>query len=1531
MNIKNDIKKLNVPSKIKNYKIEKELYSVSNSYICLGTNLNIKEKVLIKIYDKEIIQYNYEEILLINNEIFIMKLINHKNCIKLYEIIESPSYIFLICEYSSGIKLSELINRKKKLTEDESLNIYKQIISILIYFHEMNFIHLNINPEDILIDINNNIKICDFKYSTFYITKEKIQCEQFGNKNYMCPELWSDKTCYPEFADVWSSGVLFYFLLMGQLPFKGINNYDLQKKIMGGEFALPLNISKNMQDFFKNIFEPKIEIRYNLEKILNSALFKEKKITKSNLPKGFNILTIKYPIDDRALDIYKSHFDKDIDIEYLKQKLAKNIFDSQTSLYKQIISSFIRKKISTEIDLGSKKYISYITNKKNLFDESTKDNNIKKIIAKFEEIKNKYREEKIKLIKKQNNLLNKLKLLMDKKNITNDIQLNSEAAHKEKNEQIKISKKILNKENNTKIKNDKINNINYNNKNTKRGSMYSILYKEKQKQRQSKLLDNKLNLTINFENKKRMSCGIRTNLKFNVFDNHNLKDMNKLKYSNNKSKRFIVTNSDIIKESNEEERKESNKSSNNSSRNSSKSRFTSKKNETNKKENSKIITSKINKNNKNIKVNSVSIKNDKFHKEKPNSYAQKAHQGTKEDFLSQLGGVKLKKYTPNKYINPDEIKKKPKEDIKNQQSIEYNNKVSVKGVRQMIEENLKKSKNNINNYNSQSKKEIKHKSIYKELQTIKEDKIKNEKINLTQKKEKPKIPQEQITKYSRQRKSLNYTEQYLFKTKGILISLEDLLKERSKDDTHNFKLRTYNNFDNIIEEEIEEIVIPKVIKLNNNLSNEIEELSEIKSEEINIKQKDEEERKGKEKSDKKKKNKEINYEGQESSKKEEEEEKKSIKKEIEEREEKEENMKVKEEEKKEIDKDEIRKKEEAIRKKEEELKKKEEEIRNKEEEIIKKEKEDENKRKEERKKIKEKELILKQEEERIIKELEEEERQRKIKEAEEEKKRIEEEELKRKHLEEIEKKRRAEEEEEKRKKEEERIRKEKEKERLRFEEEEKIRKWKEEKKKQKEEEERLKKEEEEKEKKEEEENSKKRKEQIEKKRKKEQEENKKLLEEYEKRQKEQEDKKLIIESMKKNKEEELRKKREYELKLIRESKSKNKKEENDSVVNSQKNIFNTFNNFFFSDNATKSEKKENKHTKNKKKSRNENQEKLRLFYHYQQNDDKDNQKSYNRSYETLNNKKNNTKILYQPIQNNYNVYILNKRTSEDDLNQDRNSKKSFKKLKIKTEQKHKRKIYSNNIHSIKLKNLELTSPTNAKELMTEIIDSNNIKSNNAFKRVNMGKIFKKIKILRGISNINKKSYEQDIFPILTFSDNNYSPTSKKSTKINKKNLNKFNKEKNNTTNMNDSLASNSSPHYKNEKTEYNKTYQAESKFSKKIQFYNNIPEYDIYNLTKSPKSIIRIRKNSQKPKQQKQKCINENELHIYRGDIDYNNVSLKNVQETIDDLINKYQKEGYDCIKKEKSKFNFVKGDNKYLIEIMRLGNGLLYCNIIKS
>ena len=122
---------------------------------------------------------------------------------------------------------------------------------------------------------------------------------------------------------------------------------------------------------------------------------------------------------------------------------------------------------------------------------------------------------------------------------------------------------------------------------------------------------------------------------------------------------------------------------------------------------------------------------------------------------------------------------------------------------------------------------------------------------------------------------------------------------------------------------------------------------------------------------------------------------------------------------------------------------------------------------------------------------------------------------------------------------------------------------------------------------------------------------------------------------------------------------KNQKEESESVVDSKKNIFDSFNNFFFSDKEIKKEKKVKKESifiKNKEKSENESQEKLKLFYHYQQNSDKDNQKLNNRSCETLKNNKNNTKIIYQPIQNNYNVFEVDNIKFNDNFDKDKFNK-----------------------------------------------------------------------------------------------------------------------------------------------------------------------------------------------------------------------------------------------------------------------------------
>jgi serine/threonine protein kinase len=150
-------KKSNIPESIKSYKIEKESYKLINTILYSGINTDINEKVLIHIFPKEKIKTSVNEVTFMNNHVFLMKLLNHKNILRLYEIIETKTHAFLIYEYFNGIKLSDYILKKKKLNEEETLNIFKEIISALIYLHEMYLCDLNLSSNNIIIDTKNNI------------------------------------------------------------------------------------------------------------------------------------------------------------------------------------------------------------------------------------------------------------------------------------------------------------------------------------------------------------------------------------------------------------------------------------------------------------------------------------------------------------------------------------------------------------------------------------------------------------------------------------------------------------------------------------------------------------------------------------------------------------------------------------------------------------------------------------------------------------------------------------------------------------------------------------------------------------------------------------------------------------------------------------------------------------------------------------------------------------------------------------------------------------------------------------------------------------------------------------------------------------------------------------------------------------------------------------------------------------------------------------------------------------------------------
>ena len=377
-----------IPEKIKSYKIEKEAYKLSNITLYTAINTDINEKVLIHIFPKENLKLNANEVTFMNNQVYLMKILNHKNILQLYEIIETKTHAFLVYEYFEGDKLSEYISKKKKLSEDESLKIYKEILSALVYLKEMYLCNLNINSNNILIDPkNNNIKICDFKFGHFYSPKEKSKSNLIGDYFSACPELHSKRPYNPESADIWSSGILLYQMMTGNLPFKSKKDLELIRLIIRGDYTMPSSLSTQMKNLIKGLLETKEDKRFKLNDIFNQQIIKDKNMTKESLIPGLNILITKYPIDDTVINIFKNKLN--IDETLLIKNLENNKFNEITSLFKQIITKLKTKGIPTINDLYSNKFISYIKDNKNLLKEETQINNIQNYLKKEEETKKK--------------------------------------------------------------------------------------------------------------------------------------------------------------------------------------------------------------------------------------------------------------------------------------------------------------------------------------------------------------------------------------------------------------------------------------------------------------------------------------------------------------------------------------------------------------------------------------------------------------------------------------------------------------------------------------------------------------------------------------------------------------------------------------------------------------------------------------------------------------------------------------------------------------------------------------------------------------------------------------------------------------------------------------------------------------------------------------------------------------------------------------------------------------------------------------
>ena len=553
------------PKSICEFILKEKLGEGTFGTVRLAINRQTGEKVAIKILEKSRIS-NYDDKKRLEREIKILTKIHHPNIVKLFCVIETGSQIFIIMEYIKGNELFQHILVKKKLEEEEAFYFFIQIINCIEYLHKLKIAHRDLKAENIIIEQRTKeIKIIDFGLSNIY-EESQILLTACGSPIYAAPEMLEGKSYKGSTVDIWSAGIILYYMLCGDFPFEDSSNDKLYKKILKGKFKMPKFLSKNAKDLISKILVVIPQKRINIKDIKKHPWvlkFIEKDNKYKDIFKSLGLNSDKYiiPIDEDIVNEINNKYK--VEKEIIRKNILCDIVSDISTLYYLMLNKKTKDGIKSVADMKSDLFEAYIQDKNNLLSSYKNDINLvvekrkygpNEIDKKTEDVDN---EKKIEESKEDNNIDinedNNDNTLLNKKDIkctsaeklNNKMNLNN-LNQNDINKNSVINKRVKNTSNDFSSKHLTLKN---NNSEKKKLGQYSIAEDEKTKleNMKKKLMEKKQQIAYDYNSNK---------IRYNSALANNNKAKNKIKLKKDKNNN---NNINFNKEKKENKKKNLNK------------------------------------------------------------------------------------------------------------------------------------------------------------------------------------------------------------------------------------------------------------------------------------------------------------------------------------------------------------------------------------------------------------------------------------------------------------------------------------------------------------------------------------------------------------------------------------------------------------------------------------------------------------------------------------------------------------------------------------------------------------------------------------------------------------------------------------------------------------------------------------------------------------------------------------------------------------------------------------------------------------
>ncbi|KAG5856803.1 hypothetical protein ANANG_G00011760 [Anguilla anguilla] len=252
------------------YDLDKTLGRGHFAVVKLARHVFTGEKVAVKVIDKTKLDTTATGHLF--QEVRCMKLVQHPNIVRLYEVIDTQTKLYLILELADGGDLFDYIMKHEEgLSEEMAKKYFAQIVHAISYCHRLHVVHRDLKPENVVFfEKQGLVKLTDFGFSNKFQPGKKLTTS-CGSLAYSAPEILLGDEYDAPAVDIWSLGVILFMLVCGQPPFQEANDSETLTMIMDCKYTAPPHVSGACRDLIDRMLQRDPKRRASLEEIETHA------------------------------------------------------------------------------------------------------------------------------------------------------------------------------------------------------------------------------------------------------------------------------------------------------------------------------------------------------------------------------------------------------------------------------------------------------------------------------------------------------------------------------------------------------------------------------------------------------------------------------------------------------------------------------------------------------------------------------------------------------------------------------------------------------------------------------------------------------------------------------------------------------------------------------------------------------------------------------------------------------------------------------------------------------------------------------------------------------------------------------------------------------------------------------------------------------------------------------------------------------------------------------------------------------------